>query len=282
MSKHAYLILAHSNPAMLQRLLDCIDYPLNDIYIHWDAKSGELPTLSASFSKVVFTSKRVKVYWGDYSVVEAEYLLFNESHKRGPYQYYHLISGADLPIKTQEEIHKECDDKEGTEFIGFADSSESEINWRVNHHFIFPHKLKSSSIIVKGLRKVFFSIQDILKIHNKNGVFKKGSQWVSVTDAFVLYLLSKEKEVRKTFKGTFCPDEMYKQTLCWNSAFRSKLNNTQDEFEGCHRFIKWESGELKDLTLDDVPKMLTSDRWFARKFTPDKEEIIDLVSHSVN
>ena len=281
MSKHAYLILAHSNPDMLQRLVDCLDYPSNDIYIHWDAKSGANPSLRAYNSKVYFTPKRIRVYWGDYSVVEAEYQLFCIAHESGPYQYYHLISGADLPIKTQEAIHRECDEKEGMEFIGYANASDGEIKWRVNHRFLFPHLLKSRSIIVKLLRKISTALQDLFRLNIQKGEFKKGSQWVSVTDAFVKYLLSEEEEIRKIYSRTFCPDEIYKQTLCWNSPFRDKLYNTRDEFEGCRRYINWVSGELRDITVDDLPKMLTSDRWFARKFTTSKEDIISKIMQSV-
>jgi len=275
------LILAHSNPDMLKRLIACLDYPSNDIYIHWDARSGAIPFIKADCSKVCFTPRRVRVYWGDFSVVEAEYQLFNTAHESGPYQYYHLISGVDLPIKPQDSIHKECNEKEGTEFIGYANASETEIKWRVNHRFLFPHLLKSRNIIVKGLRKISINFQDFWGLNIKKGEFKKGSQWVSVTDAFVGYLLSKEEEVRKIFRGTFCPDEMYKQTLCWNSSFRNKLYNISDEFEGCRRFINWVSGELKDISIEDLPKMKTSDRWFARKFAPDKEVIMDRIMQSV-
>lgn len=42
--KHAYLILAHSNFDQLQILLNLLDYPDNDFFIHIDKKS-KLPQM---------------------------------------------------------------------------------------------------------------------------------------------------------------------------------------------------------------------------------------------
>jgi hypothetical protein len=281
MPKHAFLILAHANKDFLQALVDCLDHPENDIFIHWDAKSGALPELSARMSPICFTSKRVSVYWGDFSVVEAEYTLFREARRNGPYQYYHLISGADLPLKSMEEIHRLCNQFPETEYIGFSRPTEGEIVWRVSHYFLFPHHFSSENKVVRAIRKLANTIQDTLKIRRQSGEFKKGPQWVSITEAFVDCLLSNEEQVRMIFHRTYCPDELYKQTLCWNSGFKARTPGTDDEFEGCRRFIKWENGQLFTLTEQDVPAMLESDRWFARKFAPDDHETINKIISSI-
>ena len=39
MSKHAYLVMAHSDWSLLGKLLRCIDDPRNAIYIHVDKKA---------------------------------------------------------------------------------------------------------------------------------------------------------------------------------------------------------------------------------------------------
>ena len=38
MKRHAFLIIAHNEFGVLQRLVDAIDDPRNDIYIHFDKK----------------------------------------------------------------------------------------------------------------------------------------------------------------------------------------------------------------------------------------------------
>ena len=38
--KFAYMIMAHNEPYVLDKLIHMLDYPNNDIYIHVDAKSN--------------------------------------------------------------------------------------------------------------------------------------------------------------------------------------------------------------------------------------------------
>ena len=64
---------------------------------------------------------RLKVYWGDYSQVRACLRLLRAASV-GDYSYYHLLSGADLPLKTQDEIHAFFEAHDGTEFIHFSDA----------------------------------------------------------------------------------------------------------------------------------------------------------------
>ena len=42
---------------------------------------------------------------------------------KGNYDYYHLISGMDLPIKTQKEIHEFFENNKGKEFIQENDAN---------------------------------------------------------------------------------------------------------------------------------------------------------------
>ena len=49
--------------------------------------------------------ENVREQWGGYSQIQSELILFQAAWEHG-YEYYHLISGVDLPIKTQDEIHE--------------------------------------------------------------------------------------------------------------------------------------------------------------------------------
>ena len=118
--KHAYLILAHEDFDVLRLLLRCLDVPENDIYIHFDRKVRVLPSdLKTKTARLSILKNRVRVYWGDYSMVKAEYLLFEAAVSHGPYLYYHLLSGVDLPIKNQAYIQQFFQDNQGKEFIDY-------------------------------------------------------------------------------------------------------------------------------------------------------------------
>lgn len=45
------------------------------------------------------------VGWGEDSQVECEIFLFNEAYKKGAFDYYHLLSGVDIPLKSNDYIH---------------------------------------------------------------------------------------------------------------------------------------------------------------------------------
>ncbi|WP_414458152.1 beta-1,6-N-acetylglucosaminyltransferase [Fructilactobacillus sanfranciscensis] len=52
----------------------------------------------------MFQYAPVEIFWGDYSQIEAEMFLFKQAAKNN-YEYHHLISGADLPLVSQDKIH---------------------------------------------------------------------------------------------------------------------------------------------------------------------------------
>jgi hypothetical protein len=121
MSRHAYLITAHHQFEILEKLLILLDDPRNDIYIHIDSKVKEFDfdrfAGILKYSSIFFVP-RIPVFWGGYSQIEATLILLRESAVKG-YDYYHFISGVDLPLKTQDHIHDFFDKHQGTEFVGF-------------------------------------------------------------------------------------------------------------------------------------------------------------------
>lgn len=123
MSKHAYLIIAHNNSYILNRLLNLIDDKRNDIFIHIDKKTEKKALLKGcdcpKKSNLFFCENRIDTKWGHISLVETELILFETARQRGSYRYFHLLSGVDLPIKTQNYIHRFFEENDGTEFVGF-------------------------------------------------------------------------------------------------------------------------------------------------------------------
>lgn len=277
--KHAYLIIAHNEWELLQTLINSIDDERNDIYVHIDAKVGECPILRTEKAGLIVLNDRVDVSWGDISVVEAEYRLFKAAAMTASYSYYHLLSGVDLPLKSQDYIHEFFDHNYGKEFIGFSTydySSELYIKARLWH--VFPRDFKNKSLVKHVLRTVVLIVQKLLHVtRHRSTTMKKGTQWVSVTDGFVRMLLASEEYVMKTFSHTFCPDEIYKQTLCWNSEFKDRVYDYSDEGASCMRAIGWRDGELIDWAAEDYGFLKDSPALFARKFNSRDMEFIDKI-----
>ena len=119
MDKHAFLIMAHGEPEMLDVLLQLLDDERNDVFLHIDRKAlsmrqhyDHVKLHRAGFHLL---QQPIAVYWGHTSQVEAELLLMRTALQHGPYAYYHLLSGNDLPVKTQDEIHNFFRENEGHE-----------------------------------------------------------------------------------------------------------------------------------------------------------------------
>lgn len=274
--KHAYLIIAHNEPEILQLLLSSLDDVRNDIYVHIDKKASFDGTMLQTVkSGLHVLPVRMDARWGDFSLVEIELLLFQEAYSHGSYAYYHLLSGVDLPVKSQDYIHRYCDEHQGKEFIGIAQHvSQRELDWRSQHWFVYSRDFQSGNLFKKIVRGVLARMQSLIGYRRTSLQVKKGSQWCSITHDFVQYLLQNKLLIRKIFNHTYCPDELFIQTLCWNSEFKNRIYNPNDEFEGCKRYIKWENGVLQPLTLQEVDAMLLSSRWFARKFTSDNKHVV--------
>ena len=107
--KHAYLVIAHKNDYTFQTLLNLIDDERNDIFIHMDKKNAkyrfEDVAKQIKKSKIYQVEDRNDVVWGDYSQIATELALLELSTNVGKYDYYHLLSGEDLPVKSQDYIH---------------------------------------------------------------------------------------------------------------------------------------------------------------------------------
>ena len=277
--KHAYLILAHHEFALLQTLIGCLDDARNDIYVHIDRKVRELPELHARQASLTVLERRVDIRWADYSMVEAEFALFGAALRDGPHAYYHLLSGVDLPLKSQDRIHAFFEEHAGREFIGYTLTEMTpETVRRMQRWHLFPRHFSRRRDLYSAVRSVCLRCQELLGIKRNRGiVFTKGSQWVSLTEAMVQYILGQEDQVRKTFSHTFVPDECVMQTLCWNSPFRERLYSTASDGEGCMRLIGWRGSELVDWSAADYGTLAASPALFARKFNSSDPEFIQRI-----
>ena len=266
--RHAYLIIAHNEFELLQILVSALDVPWADIYVHIDRKCKTLPVLHTKHSGLDVFSE-VDVRWGDYSQIECEYALFERASSKGRYDYYHILSGVDLPIKSNQYIYDFFESNKGKEFIDAYPFDRAEVERKVCYYHIFPRRFRNgNNLIIRSLRAIVLRLEMLLHItRNRDIELKKGANWCSVTDEFVQYLISQKDWVRRHFHHTFCADEIFLQTVCWNSPFRDKAFKSADWGNGNMRFIDWSDGMVHTLDSSYLEKLKDSDCLFARKFT---------------
>ncbi|EHQ25713.1 beta-1,6-N-acetylglucosaminyltransferase [Mucilaginibacter paludis] len=279
--KIAHLILAHNNPAQLARLVNRLNHPDADIYIHLDLKAAIEPFLAiVKLPQVHFIKKRQKVYWGSYSIVQATLNSFQEilANKKG-YQYINLLSGNDYPIKSVAQIHQFFDDRPDYIFMEYL--TEDSEWWQSNKTRVTQYHLTDFNFPGYYLLQTF--LNKILPNRKApNALTYAGrSQWLTLsTDSaqYVIDYLHKHTGVARFFRLTWAPDEIAIQTILYNSPFKDQIINCN------YRYTDWSENKAspKTLTMDDAPKLLNSDCLYARKFDMDSQpEIMDYLDNKL-
>ena len=286
--KHAYLIIAHNEYPVLRALLLMLDDERNDIFLHIDHRSMELyekiHSVQMQRANLHILSTRNKVYWGDLSQVETEYLLLETASAKEAYSYYHLLSGTDLPIQTQDYIHSFFQINAGKEFVEYwsGNRHQKDLKRKISRYYFFTKHLKRNNskwhVITAPCHNLALIVQKMVHFNRKQEVeFRKGSQWFSITHNFCLYLLEKKPFVLRRFRYTLCPDEIFVQTLLWNSSFKKNIYNIEDNNIGSMRLIDWNRGDPYTWKIQDYTELVNSDKLFARKFSSQEEELIKLI-----
>ncbi len=280
--KHAYMIMAHNNFYTLKTLLKLLDDERNDIYLHinksvenWD--NDEWDSI-LDHAKIHFV-KRVYVHWSTYSQVDAIKNLLMEATKTY-HDYYHMLSGSDLPIKSQDHIDLFFSNNSKKEFIGFSKVFKKENVSQKNYCIRYFHnKNNFISLNARRLRKYLILVQKLLGIditRNIDGEVKKGHDWFSITHDAANLLIEREPEFKKYFYRAFAPTEFFTQTILYNSEFRKNIYNLDDENIGSQRYIDWERGKPYIFRKEDFNLLKKSEMMFARKFMESEDmEIID-------
>lgn len=286
MDRHAYLIMAYNNWNFLKKLLILLDDERNDIFVHIDEKSSDFNR--NYFNDVVKKSEiffihRYQVYWADFSQIKVELSLLSFAAEHSNYKYYHLMSGSDLPIKTQDEIHSFFEDRD-SEFIGICPQEVYYSVRRVKYYHPFTHnRFYRKSKLLKIADRCFEHLQRLFCVNRlkKNNIkIIDGWQWFSITDDFARYIISQRDYIEKTFSKSIASDELVMQTMIYNNAdFYKRIYNDKDLVKGSLRYIDWKRGRPYTFREEDFEEIINQEEaCFARKFDPNVDsEIIDKI-----
>ncbi len=291
---HAYMIIAHNQFELLERLITALDDERNDIFIHIDAKVKKFNFEHfrgiTKHSRVIFTDERVNVTWGDYSQVKTEMVLIKTAVKNEnpnkPYNYFHLISGVDLPIKSNDYIHRFLEELDGKEFIHYTDNQVSQLSVNRLQYYHFFRRRRNQ--FTKLISQLLLRIQKMLKVNRlKNTEIRvqKGCNWFSITGALAHYIYDNLDKYEKIFRYSYCADEVFIQTIVESSDFKNNLYmpDCNNNHEACMRLIDWERGNPYVWRNEDYNQIMESPCLFARKFDINVDrEIIEKVIESLS
>ena len=213
--RFAYLIIAHNEFEVLKRLVSELDDVRNDIYIHFDKKVKALPKIEVRHSNLYILDKRIDVRWGHVSQIKTEMLLFETALQNGPYEYYHLISGTHMPLKSQDELRQYFSDKHGKSVIyRLVKDDEYQETLKMHRISLFMRGYSSGNRLISRcaqfMWKACIALQRIFHITVNNGFnFYKASNWVSLTQEAVEYLVEHNKTINRRYRHSFCGDEYF-------------------------------------------------------------------------
>lgn len=185
----------------------------------------------------------------------------------------------DLPIKTQDEIHNFFDLNNGKNYISLdikAMKNNNFINRCSQYHFLQNKIGRNNGKIIalySLLEKNCMSLQKMLGVNRiKNIPMKlyKGANWFSITHEMAKIIVSNEKIIKKYFYKGICTDELFLQTIAYNSHMRHTIVNEN------LRYIDWNRGSPYIFQLSDYDSLINNEnKLFARKFSSevDKEVI---------
>lgn len=313
--KQAYLIIAHNKIEQLKFLASLLDYKKHDIYILFDKKAQINREMKEQIESVVkestlYFTKEIPIYWGDYSLVEAELELFTTAFKNNDYSMYHLLSGMDLPLVDAKYIYNFFDERKDYSFLTMVSDAvykKNKIYDRVSFKYFAPH-LSSRNVNNKVLRRILniyrkfeTGIQRKLKID----FFKKfdlelkyASNWCSLNNVAVEKLIENSSLIKSAFKSGKVQDELFVPTILYKNGLLDSVysleptNDQPTDFQGNLRYINWWDGS--PYTWTDSEKDIEQLRYgkkqghlFSRKFDLErypelKEKMLEIIYEDKN
>jgi Core-2/I-Branching enzyme len=279
--KLAYLIRAHHRPSQLARLVRRLDHDDVSFYIHVSARTS-VETYDAmrthmSDAANVHWLPRVKTYYGGFSLVESTLVGMDRIARANPPPDHTIVlSGQDYPLKSPPELDRFFAEHSGKSVV---------------HHFALPSQDWQSEN--GGLDRLHYWHFEQLRYRTRQlripfikrrlprGVRPYGgSAWFALTAdclQYVVTFVEQNEGFVRFFKHVLMPDEVMIPTIILNSPLREAVVN-----ERLH-YTEWPGGSHPaTLTKRDFPKLVASDRPFARKFDVHHDaEILDMLDREV-
>lgn len=211
---------------------------------------------------------------GGYSQLLVELLLFREvlEHK-SEYNYVHLISGQDFPLKPIEKIIEECNDKKADYLAYIAPQNNKRYERRLRYYNILVPRIRQS-VLCAYLRKVFLAAQMLLGINRLKKCplkFEVGANWMSITLESLEYIVREYPKYDKYFRYGISAEECYKQMILETRKDARIVNDSK-------RYVIFEktSQSPKTLTMKMLRDVERSDAFFARKFDDEVDKEVRL------
>lgn len=278
--KHAFLISAHKNYEQLEKLINQLSF--GTVFVHVDNKSEELYKKILKLKNIKnylhVLEERETVNWSGLSQVRAELRLMEEANRYGPFDYYHIVSGQDLLIKSPEEFDRWFRKDKMAVYLEARPAGK--MSWRLQVYSLFRENPKNRTLPYRytdiALRLI--QIPFVRRKPFRGKTVWMGSNFCSLTHEAIKIVLEETRRNHRLddFRYTACADEHYVQMILMNSRLKKCI------VQNTGRYICWEGdASPRILTMKDYPQLLNSDCIIARKFDVDVDpEIVERICNN--
>lgn len=287
MKRHAYLIIAHHHFDMLKKLIAALDSEHADFYIHINKSVqdvNEQEICRAAVKSRVQIFRKYTITWGADTQIRCELFLMEQAAK-GRYDYYHLLSGVDIPLKTGEEIERFFETQEKSFLEVKREKDLTGTLDRVRYYYPLQPLIGRQKAgrgfayaLLDQLNYESLKIQKMLGVdRTKHAPFAycRGGNWFSITHELLAFALTQKKLIKRYFYRSMNADELFLQCVAMNSPLRDAIVREN------LRLVDWRRTEHggcspHTFTMEDWDMLIKSEQLFARKFDPDIDrQVID-------
>jgi len=260
----AHLIITYTNPLQTERMIRSMQHPDFDFYVHVDKKVDIASHLYlADIPQVYLIHNRTNVIWAGYNTIKATIRSVEEILASGKkYDYIHLMSGQDYPIKPAAYIHDFFMQHSGQEFLEFEhfDKWSDEAYPRIQQYHLTNYRFPGRYQFQWLMNKLLPSRVSPVRMD----YFGSSMFWALTPGClhYVIDFLKANPKFQRFMHFTWGADEFLFQTLVLNSSFKTNvLNNNL-------LFLDRDKGAAHPniITTDHLPALMASEKLFARKF----------------
>jgi hypothetical protein len=258
-----YIIVAHTLPDHLVRLVRRLESDRARFFIHVDARApGEVMEVverELGGAPYVQLLPRHRVEWAAFSQVEAA-LEGVKAVLEWPERldYGVLLTGQDYPLGPPRLIESRLEEADGRSFLAYRPSTGRFLKRVTRRHW---HGTVLGRRVRLPNRLMPFSFNRSLP----QGLqpFNGSAHWCLSRDCLE-YVVARDPETIEFFRWSSSPDEAFFQSILVSSPLATTLVN--DDL----RYVDWSEGGASPrvLTSYDVDRLLASHCLFARKFDP--------------
>lgn len=285
--KHAIIVLIHQDPNILKDLLEFFDEDFK-FFIHIDKHyKCDLNSIKSAYPNCFIFSKYY-VNWGGRNILLAELFLIQQALQTDDYDYFHIISGSDMPIRSLREFKSFFRQSEGLSFMEYhrypVAKWENGTMRRIGFYWINDYLNFRNPKYQNTFEKIFnFQVKHNVRrrMPNQYEILYGGSNWMSLYKDCASEIIpntSRKLGFLRRLCFTFAPDELYIQTVLMNSKLRENIINNNK------RYIDWSGigGSPSILREDKLRDIIFSQCLIGRKFLhPYSDRLISMIKTNI-